>query len=65
MALPETAAQRVLDKLALLSSVEGFQRSDLHVHNMHESTRLAWRSHLARERGEYFRQLSARAAAYF
>src|SRR5215467_5609174 len=51
LALPKTEAQRVVDELASLSSIEGFQRGDRPVYNVHESTRLAWRKQLARERG--------------
>ena len=61
---PTTTAER-LRQLRALPFIEPYRRGAHELNNVHESTRLGWRSKLARETPERFRALSAAAAACF
>ena len=61
---PATAAER-LRQLRALPFIEPYRSGAHELVNVHESTRLGWRSKLARETPERFRALSAAAAACF
>ncbi|HNG17521.1 tetratricopeptide repeat protein, partial [Accumulibacter sp.] len=61
---PTTAAER-LRQLRALPFIEPYRSGAHELNNVHESTRLGWRSKLARETPERFRALSAAAAACF
>ena len=61
---PTTTAER-LRQLRALPFIEPYRSGAHELNNVHESTRLGWRSKLARETPERFRALSAAAAACF
>jgi ATP/maltotriose-dependent transcriptional regulator MalT len=58
-------AQQRFATLKTFSFVERYCRGKNKLHNLHEATRLGWRSKMARESLERFRGLSSRASLCF
>ena len=56
---------RSIRPLKSLPFVERYRRGESELHNVHNSTRLGWRRHMARANLDGFRFLSIRAAACF
>src|SRR5271157_4812451 len=64
----EISPAEALERFAALKSlpfVERYRRGDGDLYNVHESTRLGWRRHMARTNPDGFRNLSTRSALCF